>query len=169
MAKLLGSRLPSEAMALFGASGPEEVEGKGLVIVTLDEAGLPHPSMASFAEIFAPDPDHLWVLLWPQTSAARNLRERRKLAFCAVDNGVAYYVKGDAADYGDGSGQLRNQRLFWVTLSEVYEDREPAVELTGISYRATVAQFAIMWRHLFEAVRKLPADPGQLGAMLDQR
>jgi hypothetical protein len=136
MSQLLGKELPSALLQRLSGAEVESHEGKIIPIVTIDEAGWPHPALLSYYEIVAKDVSTLDMALWKDSSTSKNLRHGGKVTLMISDKGVNYYLKGAVRELHYEMPGAAPVSRFRVTLEQVIEDQEPNAEITtGLTYR----------------------------------
>jgi len=142
MSTPLGSTLPP-ALRDRLAGGTAMPAGTAVPICTIDPDGFPHPAMLTHADIAAPGPDRLRVVLYGGTRTAKHLADDGRITLIFVDEHGAHYVKAraDAAPQPDPS-----RPGFCVAdlrIASVLEDvPDPAREggtviVSGIRFRRT--------------------------------
>ncbi len=98
MARAIGSMLPAPLLERLRATDLAGRVGIAVVIVTVDDAGWPHPAMLSYGELLAVDARRIRLATHGASSTAENLRRRGRVTLCFVEAGMAYYVKAAAAE-----------------------------------------------------------------------
>jgi hypothetical protein len=136
MSQLLGKELPAPLLMRLSGGEIEAHEGKIIPIVTIDDAGWPHPALLSYYEIAAKDASTLDMALWKESSTSKNLRQSGKVTLMVSDNGVNFYLKGSVRQLHYEMPGAAPVSRFRVTLEQVIEDQEPNAEITtGLTYR----------------------------------
>ena len=136
MSQLLGKELPAPLLMRLSGGEIEAHEGKIIPIVTIDDAGWPHPALLSYYEIAAKDASTLDMALWKESSTSKNLRQAGKVTLMVSDNGVNFYLKGSVRQLHYEMPGAAPVSRFRVTLEQVIEDQEPNAEITtGLTYR----------------------------------
>ncbi len=164
MSRALGSSLPEELWGLLCARELPARLGKGILVITTDAAGWPHPALLSYGEVVAVDRHRLRLALDQATRTAENLRRDRKLTLCFIEAGVAYYVKAAAmareqALIGEPGLAGFEARVEAVLADEARADREPGVVVTGgISYATSrpPAEVLSRWQAVLDELRREP-------------
>ena len=136
MSQLLGKDLPAPLLMRLSGDEIAAHEGKIIPIVTIDDAGWPHPALLSYYEIAAKDASTLDMALWKESSTSKNLRQSGKVTLMVSDNGVNFYLKGSVRQLHYEMPGAAPVSRFRVTLEQVIEDQEPNAEITtGLTYR----------------------------------
>jgi len=136
MSQLLGKELPAPLLMRLSGGEIAAHEGKIIPIVTVDDAGWPHPALLSYYEIAAKDASTLDMALWKESSTSKNLRQSGKVTLMVSDNGVNFYLKGSVRQLHYEMPGAAPVSRFRVTLEQVIEDQEPNAEITtGLTYR----------------------------------
>ena len=136
MSQLLGKELPAPLLMRLSGGEIAAHEGKIIPIVTIDDAGWPHPALLSYYEIAAKDASTLDMALWKESSTSKNLRQSGKVTLMVSDNGVNFYLKGSVRQLHYEMPGAAPVSRFRVTLEQVIEDQEPNAEITtGLTYR----------------------------------
>jgi len=136
MSQLLGKELPAPLLMRLSGGEIAAHEGKIIPIVTVDDAGWPHPALLSYYEIAAKDASTLDMALWKESSTSKNLRQAGKVTLMVSDNGVNFYLKGSVRQLHYEMPGAAPVSRFRVTLEQVIEDQEPNAEITtGLTYR----------------------------------
>jgi flavin reductase (DIM6/NTAB) family NADH-FMN oxidoreductase RutF len=135
--------------------------GRAHLVVTVDAQGRPHPAMLSHGELLATGPNQVLVATYRSSTAANNMRRNGHFTLCLVDAGMAYYVKGRAAELPPMEDFPKLAR-FQVQVEQVLEDYSQAeIEgearvLGGITF--TVGDATERWLGEWERLLKvLPA------------
>lgn len=98
MSKRLEPVLPDRLFRVLNGEHLEEQLGKAILLVTLDENGRPYPAMLSFLEVIARDRENIRMAPWNSSTTTANLRRQAKAALLIVDEGLACYIQGSAAE-----------------------------------------------------------------------
>jgi hypothetical protein len=93
MSRTVGSDLPAPLLERLRGRDLEARLGIGVCILTIDEAGWPHPAMLSYGELVALDSRRVRLAVCRASGTAENLRRRGRITFCFVEAAMAYYVK----------------------------------------------------------------------------
>ncbi|MPZ77960.1 MAG: hypothetical protein GEU77_15715 [Deltaproteobacteria bacterium] len=136
MSQVLGNELTEALLNRLSGRNIEPHEGKIIPIVTVDEAGWPHPALLSYYEIVAKNARNIDMALWKDSSTANNLRKTGKVTLMISDHEVNYYLKGSVEEsQAEMTGAPAVSR-FRISLEQVIEDQEPNAEITtGLTYR----------------------------------
>jgi hypothetical protein len=95
-AALVKTRQDTLAGALqgwFDGSHPHPGCDQAYALLSLDELGRPHTSLLSLGELWAPDPQHLRLALWPSARAVAHLEQRPRAALTGVADGVFFQIQ----------------------------------------------------------------------------
>ena len=158
MSQLLGKELTDD---LFNRLKGEEVSskiGKAIVIVTADEKGWPHPAMVSYYELVAKDRSRLNLAIGKSSTTAKNLRRTGKVTLLITDNGINYYLKGDAREIKESMAEAPFVSLFRVEVEQLLEDQEPDAMITsGVTFsRPQKKEVGEVIEKIFQGVRREP-------------
>lgn len=94
MAKLIGSELDADLVERLSGRALERVADRVIQIVTVDEAGWPHPALLSYFEVVAIDRRNIRLATYTDSTTTANMRRNGKLTVMVIDRQVVYYVKG---------------------------------------------------------------------------
>jgi hypothetical protein len=138
MSRKIGSELTTELFERLNGRDVSPHEGKIIPLITLDEAGRPHPALLSYYEVVAKDRSTLDIGIWKNSSTANNIRRNANLAFMITDTAVNFYLKGTAREVQAELPSMQQVSRFRITLSEVLEDQEANAQITtGLTYTRT--------------------------------
>jgi hypothetical protein len=106
MSVRLGAELPDELFYRLNGrmngpmdGGPIDPRLKQVILlITLDEGGWPYGAMLSYLEVIATDRRTLRLAPWTNSTTTGNLRRNGKAALLVIEEGLAYYVQGTAAE-----------------------------------------------------------------------
>jgi hypothetical protein len=98
MARLVGTELDDALYQRLAGQDLDAVAGKAIVVVSVDEAGRPHPALLSYFEIIAKDRHNIRLATYGTTSVARAARRRAPLTLALFDAGLACYLKGTSSE-----------------------------------------------------------------------
>jgi hypothetical protein len=141
MARSLGSALPPVLLERFGPTAAPPPAGRAVLLVTLDAAGLPHPSLLADAEVLAPRPNAVRLAVQPASRTAANLREPGVATLALVEPEGVHYVKLRVRDAWDSAGFACFEAEVADVLEDVPHGGEGQVALTS-GLRWTVADEA---------------------------
>ena len=131
--------------------------GTAMPLVTVDDAGRPHPMLVSYVELRAYDAGTVGLVIQAGTTSARNLARRDVATLAIIEPDVVAYIKLRRLD---GPLEVReDERLayFLLAVEDVREDTSPPeeagarivtalryepVDLTSAWARATLAAVA---------------------------
>ena len=141
MSRRLGPRLPRALLDALSQRDLASRRGRALPLVTLDEAGRPHPMLCSYLEVLAPDAATLRVVIAAGSGSARNLAARGAATLLVIEPERVVYVKCRAAGPPLAEGPLAR---FTLRVEDVLEDataeHEGAAAITsGITYAPALA------------------------------
>lgn len=136
MSRRLGNQIPEDFRRKLRSEDLSTLEGRALLLLSLDEAGFPHPAMLSYREMGSPDSRTVRFAMWKGTTTGRNIRRNPSLTLVAVDGEMSYYLKGRASVFREDSETFPGCSVYDFRVEEVLEDREPQIPVTGgIAYR----------------------------------
>lgn len=158
MSQLLGNQLTEELFHRLKGETMASKEGKAIVIVTVDEAGWPHPGMLSYHEVVAKDRSTIDLAIGKQSTTAKNLRRAQKITLLITDSDVNYYVKGSAREVRASMDDVSFMSLFRVTVEHLLEDLEPdAVITSGVTFeRARKKDVEDLIDRIYQGLRREP-------------
>jgi hypothetical protein len=132
MSRSLGPRLPPALADALSQRDLAARAGRVLPLVTVDEAGRPHPMLCSYLEVLAHDDRTIRVVIGAASGSARNLAARGAATLLLVEPGRTVYVKGRAAGPPLTEGGLAR---FTLAVEDVLEDaaaeHEGGAAITG--------------------------------------
>src|SRR4051812_8325643 len=158
MSQLLSHQLTEELFHRLKGEAMASKEGKAIVIVTVDDAGWPHPGMLSYHEVVAKDRSTIDLAIGKQSTTAKNLRRGQKIALLITDSDLNYYVKGSAHEVKESMEDVSFMSLFRVTVEHLLEDLEPdAVITSGVTFeRARKREVEDLVEKIFQGLRRHP-------------
>ncbi|MDP6087643.1 MAG: hypothetical protein QGF68_16595, partial [Nitrospinota bacterium] len=74
MSRRLGDQVPDDLRKKLCAEDLIRLEGRGMLLLSLDESGFPHPAMLSYREMASPDASRIRFALWKGTTTSGNIR-----------------------------------------------------------------------------------------------
>lgn len=140
MSILIGRELDAELLRRLGGEDLPAVSDKVIPIVTVDDAGWPHPALLSYFEVVARDPRDVRLATYSGSTTTANLRRNGRLTLIVIDERVVYYIKGRAAELAPGmtcAPELSKlQATVETVLADVPDERyEPGAYISsGITY-----------------------------------
>ena len=136
MSTNLGPNLPARLVDLFSGNDLPAKVGPAAVLVTQGTDGFPHPCIVTPGEIVAGNDSTLRLALYRESTATRNLRERKAGTLCLADGGFGYYVKLEAEPFATQEPALQPLAVFTLTPRHVLQDGEAGAEVTsGFRFR----------------------------------
>ena len=136
MSRELENRIPDDFRRKLCAEDLTGLEGRALLLLTIDKAGFPHSAMLSYREMAAPDPRRIRFAIWKGTTTSMNIRREPRVSLIAVDEEMSYYLKGRTRIFLKDSETFAGCSVYEFTVETVLEDREPQLPITGgIKYR----------------------------------
>lgn len=131
----LGNELTPELAERLSGKQIGTKTGKAILLVTVDDKDWPHPAMLSYYEVVAKDRGRIDLAVGKTSTTARNLRQRGKITLLLTDEGMNYYVKGQALEVYESMGEVPFMSLFRVNVEQLLEDQEPGAAITsGITF-----------------------------------
>ena len=131
--------------------------GTALPLVTLDDAGRPHPMLVSYVELRAYDAATVGLVIHAGSTSARNLARRDVATLAIIEPDVVVYIKLRRVDGPLAVREDERLAYFLLEVEDVREDTSPPeeagarivtalryepVDLTSAWARATVAALA---------------------------
>ena len=158
MSQIVGKQLTEELFHRLKGDSMASKTDKAIVIVTVDEAGWPHPAMLSYYEVVAKDRSTIDLAIGKSSVTAKNLRRAGKIALLITDSDVNYYVKGTAREIRASMEDAPVMSLFRVAVEHLLEDLDPdAVITSGVTFERTEKkEIAEMVEKIFHSVRREP-------------
>ena len=158
MSQIVGKQLTEELFHRLKGDSMASKTDKAIVIVTVDEAGWPHPAMLSYYEVVAKDRSTIDLAIGKSSATAKNLRRAGKIALLITDSDVNYYVKGTAREIRASMEDAPVMSLFRVAVEHLLEDLDPdAVITSGVTFERTEKkEIAEMVDKIFHSVRREP-------------
>jgi Pyridoxamine 5'-phosphate oxidase len=163
MPRAIGSILPEPLLErLRGTDLPNRL-GIAVLIATPDEGGWPHPAMLSYGEIVAVDSRRIRLAVHRTSRTAANLRRCGRITLWFLEAGMAYYVKGAAAERPplEGFSHLAcfDAAVQVVLTDAARADSEPgAAVVDGVrfSFDRSAAEVMRDWGAVVERLREEP-------------
>jgi hypothetical protein len=135
MSTFLGNELTAELVERLSGKEISSKAGKAILLVTVDDKNWPHPAMLSYYEVVAKGCGRIDLAVGKTSTTARNLRERGKITLLLTDEGMNYYIKGDAVEARESLEEVPFMSLFRVKVDQLLEDQEPGAAITsGITF-----------------------------------
>jgi len=156
MSTNLGPNLPESILSLFSGADLESKVGLACVLVTQGADSYPHPAMVTPGELVAGNASTMRLALYQESSASRNLRERRVGTLCLAHDGAGYYVKADAETFDANDAALAGLAVFTLKPRHVLRDLEEGAEVTsGFRFRDLHGESVVLsnWKPIVEALR----------------
>ncbi len=136
MSKKLGNLIPEGFRKKLRSEDLSGLEGRAILLLSVDESGFPHPAMLSYREMGMPDDRTIRFAMWKGTTTSKNIRRNPTLTMIAVDREMSYYLKGRVSVLREDAETFQGCSLYTFEVEEVLEDREPQIPITGgIEYR----------------------------------
>jgi hypothetical protein len=135
MSRLLEPRIPDDFRLKLCAEDLSDLEGRALLLLTLDEAGFPHPAMLSYREMASPDLNRIRFAIWQKTNTSKNIGCDPRASLIAVDKEMSYYLKGRVRILRKDSETFEGCSIYEFIVETVLEDSEPQLPIsTGVEY-----------------------------------
>lgn len=135
MSRLLEPRIPDDLRGKLCAEDLSGVEGRALLLLTLDEKGFPHPAMLSYREMASPDSNQIRFAIWQGTTTSMNIYRDPRISLIAVDREMSYYLKGQARILREDSETFEGCSVYEFIVETVLEDSEPQLPISsGVEY-----------------------------------
>jgi flavin reductase (DIM6/NTAB) family NADH-FMN oxidoreductase RutF len=162
VSRSLGPALPGDLLRALSQTDLGARLGRALPLLTVDDAGRPHPMLCTYVEILAVSPESLRLVVGAGSGSARNLEARGAVTLLLIEPERTVYVKGRA-----GGAPLVAEPFarFTLAVEDVLEDSalewEGGARITsGIVYAPALeapevqATLALLRREV-----RPPADP----------
>ncbi len=157
MSTNLGPNLPDALVNLLSGIDLDSKVGMACVLVTQGADSYPHPAIVTPGELVAGDQSTLRLALYQESSASRNLRERRVGTLCLAHDGAGYYIKADAEPFPSGAPALEGLAVFTLKPRHVLKDAEEGAEVTsGFRFKDLRGE-AVLLSHWGPIVKALQA------------
>jgi hypothetical protein len=159
MSRSLGNQLPPPVLSLLDGRDVAGKVGFAILLSTVDPRGHPHFALLSVGEVLAREPGALRLALYDNSSTTANLRRDGRLSLALAHGGLAYYVKGTAAERPGPLPDLPGQAVFDVAVDEVLEDGEPIAQVTSgfsLTLAHDPARIIAHWERGIAALAALP-------------
>ena len=130
MSKRLPPTLPDRLFHLLNGDHLDEHLSKVILLVTLDEQGFPYTAMLSYLEVIAPDRENIRMAPWNNSTTTANLRRNPKVALLVVDEALAYYIQGTAAE-------LAHDLTGFPAMAKINVKIEAVLEDNALNYEAS--------------------------------
>lgn len=134
MGKHIGSEINSDLVAKLDRGQLYRSGTLALPVLTQDPAGWPHVAIAPGA--VSVRPDRVMVALGNRTQSLANLERDPRVTLLLAAPNTLYYLKGQARVIRREMQSLPQEAAFRVDLTEVIEDMESFLTITGgLTYR----------------------------------
>ena len=132
MSRSLGPALPDDLRRALSRADLFSRLGRALPVVTVDDAGRPHPMLCSYLELLAVDASTIRLAIGAASRSARNLHARGAATLLIIEPERTVYVKCRATGDRRVAGALER---FVLRVEDVLEDApaewEGGVRITG--------------------------------------
>ena len=98
MSVRLKPELPDELFDLMNGGQIDRHLNKVVLLITLDEEGLPYGAILSYLEVIAPDRKSLRLAPWNNSTTTANIRRNSKVTLLVIEEELAYYIQGSATE-----------------------------------------------------------------------
>ena len=98
MSVRLKPELPDELFDLMNGGQVDQNLNKVVLLITLDEEGLPYGAILSYLEVIAPDRKSLRLAPWNNSTTTANIRRNGKVTLLVIEEELAYYIQGTAKE-----------------------------------------------------------------------
>ena len=98
MSKSIGGDLPSELLERLSGARLDDVADRVIIVCSVDEGGLPHAAILSYAEVLAVDSRTIRIAVYGRSGTARNVRRDGGLTLLLIESEFVYYIKGTATE-----------------------------------------------------------------------
>ncbi len=139
MSVRLQPELPDRLFALVNGERLEEKLDKVVLLITMDEKGWPYAAILSYLEVLAPDRYNLRLAPWSNSTTTANLRRNSRVTLLIVEENMAYYLQGAAAELTHEMEGFPGMAKINVRIESILEDKAMAYEgsariTTGIRF-----------------------------------
>ena len=135
MSQFLGKELTEELFRRMNGENLSDKTGKAIVVVTVDERGFAHPAMLSYYEVVAKDQKTVDLAIGKTSTSAKNLKRTGRITLLITDDGVNFYIKGNAREIKASMAGVPFMSLFRVAVEQLLEDQEPDARITsGVTF-----------------------------------
>lgn len=157
MSRPPGTRLTPALLERLAQRDLADRAGTAIPLVTVDDAGRPHPMLVSYVELRAYDAGTVGLVIRGGSGSARNLARRDVATIALIEPDVVAYIKLRRVDGPLGAREDERLAYFLLAVEEVREDTSPPeeagahivsapryepVDLTSAWARATLAALA---------------------------
>jgi hypothetical protein len=98
MSVRLKPELPDELFYRMNGGQLDRHPDQVILLITIDEGGWPYGAMLSYLEVIARDRRTLRLAPWTNSTTTGNLRRNGKASLLVIEEGLAYYIQGTAAE-----------------------------------------------------------------------
>lgn len=131
MSRDLGREIPEDLWEKLRSRDLAPLEGRALLILSLDGAGRIHAAMLSYRETASPDRGSIRLAMWRGSRTSKNMRANPNVTLVAVDDTMSYYLKGKVSVAKEEATTFRGCSVYHFSVDQVLEDREPHLPITG--------------------------------------
>lgn len=142
MARVVGTILDASLLDRLSGRDLARTEGQALVVISIDEAGWPHPALLSYHEVVARDDRNIRLATYQGTTLARAARRGAAATLAIYDADTAACIKGTVTELaGTMATTPYNAKINLHVTTVLSDDPDPryeaGVHLTGgITFRA---------------------------------
>jgi hypothetical protein len=140
MSKVTGTAMPEALFQRFRENEWRRFVGQGIVVVTVDEEGRPHPGILSYSEVTAVTRGDLRMAPWATSRMVGNVARDGKVSLIFADADLCCYLKGRAKVLKTRMDCDPSLAFIQIQVQQVLEDspvesvEKGAHMLSGIAY-----------------------------------
>lgn len=158
MARSIGTLIPEQLGPLLDGSDPDRWVGTTILLLTATPDGWPHLAMLSVGEVVMTGPRHLYLALWPNSTATANLTHGDRATLALVHESAGYYLRCRARREDDlpVPGYEGAYACMALEVEDVQEDTAPYAVLTsGVTFRLNDPPVVLKrWRATITALKE---------------
>ena len=139
MSVRLGPVLPDDLFRLMGGEHLEENLNKVVLLITVDEKGWPYAAILSYLEVIAPDRNTIRLAPWSNSTTTANLRRNAKATLVVIEEDLAYYIQGSAAELHREMEGFPGMAKIHVKIESILQDK--ALDYEGSARITTGVRF----------------------------
>lgn len=150
--------LSQEVQAFLAGDDLEAAHGFTVLLLSRTGDGWPHLAMLSLGELICLDAAKIRLALWPKSTAADNLADRRQATLCFVAEGMSYSIRLSTRLLETASIAGVGERAFFEgDVDSVGIDSAPYATIeSGVRFRLNDAgQTLAIWRKTRSALKEV--------------
>jgi hypothetical protein len=135
MSHSIGFELPSDLVTLLDGGRLEDGIGRTILLLTTDEGDWPSVALLSVGEVVASTPSTVRLVLWPGTTATKNLSRSRRGTLALFGDGLATYIRIEAQRGDDLLVGGMQHAYFRATIEDILRDDVTYARMTsGVTF-----------------------------------